>query len=382
MTSFADGIRQGIRNTYCSSLRTTEQFWGNFPSLLRPQPIAALARFWSGQYCNSDDPIPEFLDPQPELGQCAGVQYTVCASALNNFGNPVNTCRTGIGPFFGLSIIPIGGQGNVNLGFEFAGGRSNWLTLSAQAGENSIEASTIDDVTRTDGLPDDCGDIPDPLPQPQPIETTTNITYGDNNEFSLTTPIFFLPVINNFNGQLQIPFRLPNINIRGNINVTPDGEIDLDFDFPDPIPRPDGDDILPEPEPEDGDEIPEEPEDEPNETGDPPILAIFGKITTTNRTRATTIFQPGAPNIIAPRAGIVRFRIATGSGSAWSSDIPIKNQDFFIPCPAPWGAIDAIAVADTGVALEWGTLRGFTAFLDGVIAIGSGGSSDRRGETG
>lgn len=380
MTSFTDGIRNGIRGAYCSSTRLTEQFWGNFPSLLRPQPIAALARFWNRQYCNVDEELPPFLNPQPEGGQCPGVDYEVCVTTTSSGGTPGSTCRTGEGPFGGMTLIPTGSGTNVNLGFEFADGRRSWRTLSAAEGQVQLNNLVVDSIVRIDGLPDDCGEIPDPLPDPAPIETTINITYGDNDEFNLTTPIFFLPVINNFNGELRIPFELPDLEIEGDINVTPDGDIDFDFDFPDPLPVPEGDVELPEVDPDPDDDLPEDEEPEPDPDGDPPILGVFGKVTTTSRARQTTILQPEAPNILAPRVGNARFRVSTGSGSTWTSDIPIKNQDFFVECPASWGAIEAKVTAEPGVAIEWGVLRGFTTFLTGELSAGEGGISDRRSE--
>lgn len=380
MTSFTDGIRNGIRGAYCASTRLTEQFWGNFPSLLRPQPIAALARFWNRQYCNVDEELPPFLTPQPQGGQCPGVVYGVSFAGQGNSGENRTASLGAIGPLVGFER-GTGSLGSRQLLYRDAVRTQVVFTFSSIA-NYELRAPTwvVTSIVPPAGVTDDCGEIIDPLPDPAPIETTINITYGDNDEFNLTTPIFFLPVINNFNGELRIPFELPDLEIEGDINVTPDGDIDFDFDFPDPIPLPEGNDELPEVDPDPDDDLPEDEEPEPEPDGDPPILGVFGKVTTTSRARQTTILQPEAPNILAPRVGNARFRVSTGSGSTWTSDIPIKNQDFFIECPASWGAIEAKVTAEPGIAIEWGVLRGFTSFLTGELAAGEGGVSDRRSE--
>lgn len=378
MTSLTEGLTSAIRDLYCTSLRTTDQFWGNFPSLLRPQPVQALARFWSGQVCGDELELPTPLQPTISGGQCPGVQYAVVGQALNNFGNLTQTTRTGTGPFSGFALQGPNPQGNFVLGFVFANGFQAWLTLSPGIAQNSLAVAQAVSITRTDGLPDDCGDVDPVLPDPAPITQNITFTWGDDNQNSLTLPIVFAPVITTFNNELEIPFTIEELNINGRIPIDPEFEPEFDFDFPSPTPDPSGSDDLPDPEPDPTDQNPEEPVDEPDENGDPPILAVFGKVTLTTRTRATGIEQPNGPNIYAPRLGIVRFRTTTGQGSGWSEDIPIKNQDFVVICPFPWGATQAIAVAEPGNAITWGELRGGNPNAPPSLEAREGGVSDRR----
>lgn len=104
-------------------------------------------------------------------GQCVGVSYVVRRqnrTTAGNFGAPANT--TGIGPVIGpyLDIDGLIGRAGIN----FAGS-GKVQTLSGPATE--VLAPTIISITRSDGLPDTCGNPPTQISPPSTVTPVTPI---------------------------------------------------------------------------------------------------------------------------------------------------------------------------------------------------------------
>jgi hypothetical protein len=180
---------------------------------------------------------------------------------------------------------------------------------------------------------------------PITINVDINFEDGDENEFNLTVPVIFAPVYLAFDGSLRIPVTIGDLNFNAEIQLTPTFEVEIslpDGGFggqpDDPELPPSGDPSLDEPDPPAG--------------PDGNIVGVVVRSTRFGPVRATTIFQEGMPDILAPRIANVRFLCRFGGITAWTSDLPVKGVNEYIPCPSPFGAIDVIVVAET----NWSTV--------------------------
>jgi hypothetical protein len=225
-----------------------------------------------------------------------------------------------------------------------------------RGGAFASEVWTISAVTRTDGQPDNCGD-PDPvIPPVTPINIDIDVDYdgGTITNVPVTIGPFFIGIGGNVYAPVEI--NLPDVNLNGNINITPEFkfEPDFNFNFGEAPTGPDS-----EPNPDDpggpGTGEPSEPEEEPLPNGR--IIAVLCTGRIESDARPSGIFQENGPNIYAPRLGSVRFGTIISNAVFWSPDIPIKGLRSVIPCPIEWGASIAVVNADPGVALNWVPIR-------------------------
>lgn len=212
-------------------------------------------------------------------------------------------------------------------------------------------------VDRVDGLPDDCGNAPSPVPPYTPGGNTynTNVTY-DSHGTSVTVPVglVFGYAQVDVNGYLTIPVKV-SVNLRpefvANFNISTGG---ITFDFGGGSGRPPKyPDSRPQTNPYDTD-TDTNPPAIPPEGGTPPpakptdpatsrvIIGCLVTVTTADLNRGQTLIAQGEnPDIYAPAMGYVNFLVPTGGISAgWTPDQAIKNRRTYIPCPAFQGAVD------------------------------------------
>lgn len=199
----------------------------------------------------------------------------------------------------------------------------------------------------------DCGNPPIDYPPPSNFTTNTNITYNIDNgdEVTVTVPFVFAPITANFNGTLRIPFTfdLGGIEFSGNIDLGPDFDVTIN---PPALPPASGDDTDTLPPGDPADEVDPLPLDQK-------IIGVAVSSSIIGEQQLTTILTQGMPNILAPRAGSIKFAYSLGIATFWSSDIDVKSDRTFIPCPFSQGA-DAVVVSPApGVAVQWVPIRGF-----------------------
>jgi hypothetical protein len=199
-------------------------------------------------------------------------------------------------------------------------------------------------VSRLDGLPDDCGNPPpviDPSPVPLPPETIP-IPYTDPSGVTVFIPVAFAAgfIYINASGEFNIPVTVNvdgRLNLNGNFNFN-GGDIRINIGgggnggSPGEGPGGGGDGGGPgglDP----GGEQPSDPIDPPppppvrDQPGKKILVGVLCNLRIDDGSAISTIFQGGSnPDIQVPNLGFVNFAYQVAEeGSAWGSDIPIKN---------------------------------------------------------
>lgn len=384
MASFSQALSNAVGNAVCNALRVN-------PFRGTPTVPGALFEHWYRNNCNREPDPP----PQPPFsgGQCEGVQYRIFARVLERRNDGADRIATAeqivLGPIQDIrlndacatppnSLVSVSSNGAL-------GTVTNTNTIAIYACNDGSVAfyqtgfTILNlDVTRVDGLPDECDPPPPPPPPPfQPIQIGPfNITYnnneGDDIDININNLVLGFPVI--INGNLNIPISLSYNNPEFN------SPVDLDFNFNfeidgegNPRPNLEPDDRSTRGNPgrdgKDGDKYPDDyksddyddepPDDVPDEDEEPEpeecptverprpnqplvIRAVVVNVSEPGN-RTSLIFDPEseAPAIYAPAAGWIHFKIPFNNFQyAWLSDIPVKNGRNFIPVPWEGGAID------------------------------------------
>lgn len=211
---------------------------------------------------------------------------------------------------------------------------------------------------------EDCGGFR-PIPPYDPRNHTHNtiINYTNNEGNTFNVPIVGILGMGflNIKGELNIPIKM-NFNIRPTLNLNPQFNPTFNFNLstgdatyespqPDvfqpeppapappalpPIIRPDS------PAPPAPPGIPDPPPDEDDEEAGRVIVGALVTVTEIARPlRQSIIFQGDNPDVWVPDLGLISFAISIpGGGTGWTSDIRIKNQRQYVPCPEPTGAVN------------------------------------------
>ncbi len=346
MTTFAEGLTSGLRSAACVLVGGNPQWLGQILDWGTPSGLVPTARAIRRWVCGDDDVDP--LPPPFEGGQCP-VGYFV--EFVNSGPGPGTSSTFATGPLGGV----------VRTGPD-EGGAFRWLLLGGEGSTAQFRATvdpgeqwSVSSVSRLDNQPDDCGDPEPDYPPPGPVEVDIDITYGDNNEFTLTVPVIFAPIYVALDGSLNVPVTVniePNFEITGNLELFPDFEFSPSIDFgggegdgqPDPAPEPDD---------PGGPGQGEDGEDDEETEVDRRVFFVLIRGLVTDDARPSGIFQPIGPDIYAPRLGSVRFGTAISGVVFWSEDIDIKGLDSFIRCPIPWGATHVTVNPAPGVGVNW-----------------------------
>lgn len=385
MANFFNSLSDALLSTYCQFLDTMNGIWGPYARALWGED-SAIGAFLTGEYasrmlCNrpSDPPAPPF-----EGGQCE-VQYDISYNATDqpNDDAPVN--RSGVlrvwGPIYGFKYDVWPGYGNPKSGYWVrchglapSTGRlpePTWVNVTRtifSPGRFQDLDAVVTDISRVDGLPDDCGTLP-PAPDPEdnvPYTFDIDLTYQDNDGIDVTIPLVFAfgfaYLDTDFNLKIPVSINLnPNFNFNPTLNFNFNADIDVGNNTinygpprppntpppgapkppkyqPPPSNLPPGADVEPPPPPPD---IPDPDEDEDEDEPYPRVI-VGAIVTMQNGSAVETASELGQndnPNIRFPDVGLVSFQIRSRYGAGWTEDIRVKNDRQFIPCPWGGGAV-------------------------------------------
>lgn len=321
-----DNVRQGLCNTLNIAQRTAqlgERFYDSIGLRGVAQTSEQAAQLWSnaaGVACNrtpqdlSTEIVPPFMG-----GQC-DVLYTF--EFATQFP-PANQ-----GPFRPIGAPALGPLSYVETTSDtqrftriLQGDGS--IAVSAATGiDNDQPIITLRNVSRVDGLADDCGNPPAQGPPYNPTDFTLprTINFDDNggNPQSLDVDLVFKPTVTNNRGDFVVPIEVEfgdGSSLFGDFNFST-GDINFGGG------NSGGDGVQ-----EDPVELDEEEDEAPDGT------VIVGVRITAGvnqaESRATEIFTPsGQPNLFVPRLGIFRFRYQPpGSAVSIGPDINIKSTE-------------------------------------------------------
>lgn len=388
MSNFSDAVAGAARSGLCQVLGVPEYLndmldrVGFFPFT---EARRAVPDFWRNLLCDTPAPNP---NPPPFTGGQCNAQYGIFAT-INRAQN--SACLRQVaerpagnfwGPISGISVVQTPGglnQNIVNLRFtNFGGGGFPmsipqtstvpvWDTDSRCAPAFLISPR----LTRTDGLPDNCGN-PDPIYRPvEPGDVTVNqdITYNNSQGATVTIPVVlvYARAQVDVDANVTIPFTLnltPTVNFSGTVNLN--GEVNIGT-VPNGVgtrpkdPRKgDCGDIPETTEPPPSDPTDSDLDPQPDREREETIIGVLVTVTALSNERASLIVQEDNPDIYAPSLGHVQFLCRTGdTAAAWTSDQPVKNRRNLIPCPWSLGAIAVRGTPQPGVTWTLSPIRGY-----------------------
>ena len=347
MSNFLDSLERGIKQAYCQGLLENPRFASNAGGLTDLPGLRDYFDAVNALICDRPPaPLPYLLPPFSG-GQCF-TTYSVVFQYTDQFGQRQTNNQQITGRVLGPYQVDTGGE-TFQTGIERQQTPNGPVsrTLIATVFRPGGVDPAITSVTRVDGQLDDCGDPAiDPLPEPGPITVNVDVTYGPNNEFSLTVPVIFGVAYISLDGSISIPVDVGGINLTGNLNF--DGDFDFSLDIPINIGGGDspGPNLPGDPSVDPG------PGDEPDPS-DRVIVGVFVRAPSISSNLPTLLPQNGAPTVLAPRVGTVKFLVRGGERSGWTPDVPVKSARAYIPCPAPQGAVAVAVTGDYGTELDW-----------------------------
>lgn len=373
--TFTESAKAAVRNAICTYARRVDNANSWLQGVVGPgAPAVPLAREIRATACG--DPFVDETGVAPPFlgGQCSGTRYRFDYEAESRFNPPGCGDRviSGGGTLADSNFEIWGPVSNVRLEGEFQSCgltmfsriEADYFTPEGVPRSGRLNFSDLRIVnltslifTRIDGNPDVCGDPPPEFP-PFPVEgVTINIDFDYVNEEGNTINqegdlILFAPIVGSFNS-LFAPIKLDfgGFTLDGTVELAPEFNITFNpSSVDDGVGTPTGD-PLPLPDPDDD---PQDPEDRDDST----IIGVQIRAETTGGERASAIFADPGPTIYAPRLGTVSFRVAIGTTSGFTNDIPIKNRNCYIPCPEPRGARGVRVSFEEGVTGEYSLVRG------------------------
>lgn len=354
MVSFIEGVRESLRTIQCPLLSANEYIVGSvgrFAGPLRERAFDGINATRRLLGCpESNDPEPP---PPPFTGGQCDFAYIVQYQIRNDQDQLIgNFSREVWGPVGGVTF-------SGNEVFILCHGLTPAARLSTQQpilvstvpGGDGLTA-TLTGISVSGGGPDNCGDPPPIFPPPTNFNINVDVTYNidDGTEVTVTVPFVFAPVSVNFDGSLSLPFTINfgGFNFTGNLNLNPDFNLTIN---PPAIGRGEGQGLEELPAGDPAEEVEPLPFDEK-------IIGVAVTSSIVGEQQFTTIATQGMPNILAPRAGSIKFAYSLAATTFWSNDIDVKGDRIFIPCPFSQGA-DAVVVSPApGVALQWVPISG------------------------
>lgn len=268
--SFTEIVRDELARHACT-------IWSNYPAWITEgtNPGSSFARGFMNRACAKDGFTPPSIEvPDFTGGQCCDVDYNIriVYSRDDGSGNRVNRLfqAAGSGAITAINFY----QNPPPNDFEVFLLITN-LSCAGVAGEifngtigNASEALAFESITltRIDGLPDDCGDLPSNYPvSPPPTinELDTTIVINDVDSTQISIPVRYNRISADFNfplafdvGGIAVTIDLSGMTFHGDPNVvTPTGDNPLpsgDKDITNPdgssrtIPRGDPEIVIPE----------------------------------------------------------------------------------------------------------------------------------------
>lgn len=357
--SFSGDVKDSIRTAFCNGFSTADKAFRLGAGLLYPDAVdGAYPGTPGGRGTNAGIALfcdrPPFPAPTPDpisgSGFCV-TSYRVDWTSVDN-RDPANprysestTGNGHPGPITNLNYLVYPGNG---YRISLTNGNGLNVVIAQDLSTTRLPTATNIRLVRLDGLPDNCG--PE-APPPEPLSDGDR-TYDIDIDNS-TGPILFLPPVLNINGDLSVPFNFDvgELNLSGTVELNT-GDITLNFggqptDSNAPkVPTPDDN-------PPPGEDDNPEPEKQAN---------IIGVIVISSRTAdvsATEIPGGAIPNIFVPRIASVAFKVRIGNKGHWTTDLPVKSRNAYIPCPGEIDAIEVAALVEKGWSSVLVPVRGF-----------------------
>lgn len=375
MATYREAVDGFIKNAACSVLNTLD----GATQLIQRKVVGdvlediSFPAFLNRRLCGQEPPT---IPPPPfNGGQCNCVPYNVDISVeirRRDDNSLVDTRLTTLqttGPITSIAIEDPSPSGPDSVSVALRGSFSNCqpgaVSLTSAARELfRMDNLQILSITRGDGLPDNCGSPPSVVPPPAPGFNVRegDITYVNSEGNNITVPIVaaFGYADIDINGSLSIPIKVDVGGIKVDVNFnlnTGDIQFFPTNNYPSRKPGGQPTDYLPSP----GIELPDYPPnlplplppiDEEDKDTEPIIVAVVVTTESVETGRISTLFQDDNPSIRIPSLGHVSFLCRVGfMESAWTSDIPVKNERQLIPCPWEGGAIRVAGTPQPGV--EW-----------------------------
>lgn len=388
MVSLNEAVKGAVGSVFCAGARGSDWVAGLLSGTpLNNSGIQEAVDRYRAFACGEDvpnDPLDTGSPPSFSGGQCP-VSYSVTILADQffrsdgSYRNTSSNTAVRVGAIGEPYLTSENGFSDVAVKIPEQDGSvvGSVLTLGA-----SVQASRffgnvrISSITRVDGLPDDCGDLPPSRPEPiEEYEELVDITYDDPLGNSVSIPgvplKFFKPCINLDGVRLPFEMDLGFAKICGKVGLRPDlvnivePAIDIDscpsqkqdagisateasefFEvlppFGNPVSFPDAQFSGTKTNTFDGE-------------NDKPILGVGIRAIRTGDRSKTVVLQPELatnPNQILPRIGTVFFEYLLqkedGYETGFSEAIPIQNVDQFIPCPWQFGAVRVHGYSEVG----------------------------------
>lgn len=314
--NFFDRTREAIRTGLCNYVSAVDKgrSWVNE---LSPADLPNFTGYFNRLICDDNEPFPS--SPLPfNGGQCPGVAYLVSYGFFQN-GGPVTELGSSPKVFIGpVTFFDNSDEFSIRQGIEGSQGESASVSISRV---DEPAGFVVISISRVDGQPDDCGNLP-PSPFPPGGDTTDiDITYVNNDGDTVTelgdliifAPVVIAPVT------VVAPIRvdLPDVSFDGQIVLSPDFNIELS-------PPPFGD----------GPGDVGEDDDPPPEDSRRSLLGVRCRCSNPEDTNATQVFGFGnAPDLWVPRLASVVFEVRVGDEVTRSQDYDLKQTDQFFPVP-------------------------------------------------
>lgn len=352
MVTYAEALSGAVTGAFCTVVGSVNGLAGLVSDSLGDIPLvsppvrgaqAALGAlgqaFCGGVPDGSNVPSPPF-----QGGQCSGVGYSVSgrlrqfnASGSQIFNGIVGT--TGVGPVQ-LTTRTRNDGGEI---LEWIFGDDSNFVVSSVPPDFTYTYTEIS-VARTDGQPDDCGNIDNnPVPyNPGDYTTNPDVTYdGPGGPVTVNPTVVFAPVLVNIMGNVVVPVRVEvtgELNLFGELNLTT-GDFNLNLG-------------------NGGGGAGDGSDDEPSEERNDSIIAVRVLVTNIEPGYGRTeIFPvlPASDSLFVPRLATVRFFTENGTkaGRSWTEDVDVRMQNQIIACPVSWGAVDVKVEPSPGVDLQF-----------------------------
>lgn len=346
MSNWLDSAEDAVKGAFCSYLSNVDRYFSFWSEL--GIPTDQVNPQLKSYVC--DDDGPPGPPPPPFTGGQCDVDYDVSVNRCNNDGSPgASVDQNQPGPIGPLQIT------NIVDADEFVPNRKQYFWRYTYDGGNAIESASSFStcalslsVVRSDGMADNCGDLPPDIPPVEPVTQPISFTYTDasdnsvnvNADLTIFAPIFapigiFAPII-------RVPIRIngPNFDFSGNLNL-PDLNIDI---YPSPArPSTGVPDPVPDVEPDSPDSPTTEEDDSTRE-----LLGILVRSQPVGETRTTEIAQPDAPTLYVPRLANAWFRVRFGRRYSWMGPYDVKATNTFVPVPPDVVVVATRAIGEQG----------------------------------
>lgn len=371
MGTFSTAVGNAARSAFCSYLNG----WSNWSNWFFSDPIFGNTDILAGAresiyrlVCDIEPPSPP-PDRVPG-GQCVTGYYVRVYDEIFSTIAGVEAWRNNI---LAIQAPSVAISGPITGLYESSDLRSLVVrTATSPAGDRVISSvgtsTTIRrhrnyrflEITRADGLPDNCGSLPGTDPPTTPPTSTVNVTYNTQNNAIITLPVTFIyaPIRVGVNGTLNVPV---SVRVNNELNPSFTLNINLSDGTVTTNPADNGDGVAPKVPQNEYDtptDTPPTPPGVPDSTSLPPsteppasVSRIRGVVVTvpTAPPGQSVIFQTSNPDIYIPRLGNVQFLCNIGGVEAWTEDIPVRNRRQVIQCPWEGGAIKVRGTPAPGV---------------------------------